>query len=110
MFRKEEESITPFETARQLGIRLDYFSLGDRVVGIYSYLGGYQIVINSEMDLDRQEDAVQLLIEHHHADRGIDKVLRKEDIDRAFEVPELSRFSRMVINSIIQRKSRYDRT
>lgn len=109
---KEEMQGSPFALARSQGIHLDYCFLGEEIVGVYADLSGYQIVLNSSMDNDRQEDAMQMMIEHHNSkSRGMERCILKKELDRFYKFrAELSRLNKVVINALIMKKIQNEKT
>ncbi|MWC27390.1 hypothetical protein [Paenibacillus sp. MMS18-CY102] len=93
---------SPYETARKLGITIDYCLLGKRIVGIYADLNGYQIVLNSMMDNDRQEDTVHLLIKHHNSDlRGVEKIVYRDKLAFGFNLLKgIDQINKTFLNSL----------
>ncbi|EFM10072.1 hypothetical protein PaecuDRAFT_3031 [Paenibacillus curdlanolyticus YK9] len=78
---------SPYEVARSLGIKIDYCLLGKKIVGVYADLNGYQIILNSMMDNDRQEDTVHALIQHHNSElRGVERVVYKDKMAFGFNL------------------------
>ncbi|MFX3633012.1 MAG: hypothetical protein ACE3L7_04710 [Candidatus Pristimantibacillus sp.] len=102
-----DECWSPFEIARKQGVHLDYFHLGSEVIGVYADLNGYQIILNTNIDNDRQEDALQLLVEHHNSkSRGIEKIVRKSDLNRVAGFhKELLRLNKVFVNALIMRRN-----
>lgn len=105
MTDKDIEEYSPFVVAKKQGIYLDYCYLGSGIVGIYADLNGIQIILNSGMDNDRQEDAVQLLIEHHLTNRGVERSVHKNELNKLNGLRiELSRLNKIFVNGLIMRK------
>jgi|GEM_PF-3548903 len=81
---------SPFAAAREQGIHVDYWKLGKNIVAIYADLNGYQIVLNSLIDNDSQEDAVHTLLLHHNSELcGVEKVIFKND-DGGITIPTVN--------------------
>ncbi|MDR6884867.1 hypothetical protein [Bacillus sp. 3255] len=73
----------PFELAENQGINLDYYYLGTDTCGLYLDLEGYQIILNTAMDIGKQVEAMHLLIAHHNStSRGIEKKVSRKELSR----------------------------
>lgn len=105
MFDHIQEEYSPYVAAKKENIAIDYYDLGNKIVGIYADLNGYQVVLNSRMDNDRQEDCLQMLVEHHLSHRGMErKILKNELIKYNNVVAEISRLNKIFVNALIMRR------
>jgi hypothetical protein len=100
-----DKNLNPFSAARETEIIRRYLKLGDVIVAMYEPYDGdhFVVFINSDANIEFQEDAFRMLLEHHEQRRGVPKVITVASMNQVSQIrDEIKRLENMIADIILR--------